>query len=216
MGSNVATREQVELSLINLKRCGVCKLIKHADQYTYAPTNWMKLKYMCRSCNTSQRATWRAENRERYNAIARLQRQRNLAKARLRDKDYAAKNPEKMREKWKRRGKRVLATVHGNLSNRIRVSLHSALKGKRYGYRSFNLVGYSVEELRSHLEKQFLKGMGWHNMGEWHIDHVIPLCSFEFTSADDPEVRRAWALPNLRPIWARENLRKNSRIEFLC
>lgn len=57
--------------------------------------------------------------------------------------------------------------------------------------------------------------MTWANMGEWHIDHIVPLASFTFRDADDPEVKRAWALTNLRPIWARDNIIKKDKREFL-
>src|SRR3546814_9626669 len=65
------------------------------------------------------------------------------------------------------------------------------------------------------LERQFLPGMSWDNRGEWHIDHIRPLCAFEFTSPDDPQFREAWALTNLRPLWARDNLRKGGRLDLL-
>jgi len=57
-----------------------------------------------------------------------------------------------------------------------------------------------------------MPGMGWHNMSEWHIDHIMPLASFNFTGLDDPAVREAWALSNLRPLWAADNIRKGARL----
>lgn len=80
---------------------------------------------------------------------------------------------------------------------------------------TFACLGYTREELAVHLERQFLKGMGWENMGEWHIDHIIPLSSFNVSGYDDPELRRAWGLANLRPLWAVDNLRKGAKIECL-
>src|SRR3546814_14741028 len=77
------------------------------------------------------------------------------------------------------------------------------------------LVGYTVADLMAHLERQFLPGMSWDNRGEWHIDHIRTLCSFEFTSPDDPQFREAWALTNLRPLWARDNLRTGGRLDLL-
>jgi 5-methylcytosine-specific restriction endonuclease McrA len=77
------------------------------------------------------------------------------------------------------------------------------------------LLGYSLPELREHLERQFVRGMSWEKIGDWHIDHILPLSSFTATSADDPEVRRAWALTNLRPLWAKENMQKSDSRAFL-
>lgn len=76
-------------------------------------------------------------------------------------------------------------------------------------------MGWTIAELRAHLERQFTKGMGWHNMGEWHIDHIVPISVFAISGPGDPEIRRAWALPNLRPLWAGENIKKNDKRLFL-
>ena len=69
-------------------------------------------------------------------------------------------------------------------------------------------VGYTRQQLCDHLESLFLDGMGWHNLKDWHIDHKKPvkLCNFE--SFNDPQFLECWSLENLRPLWARDNLRK--------
>lgn len=73
------------------------------------------------------------------------------------------------------------------------------------------MLGYSQQELAEHLERQFSKGMGWANMGKWHIDHIVPLASFDITGPECPEFKAAWALTNLRPLWAEDNLRKRAK-----
>jgi len=57
--------------------------------------------------------------------------------------------------------------------------------------------------------------MSWENIGDWHIDHIVPLSRFKVSGPDDPELRRAWALTNLRPLWAKDNMRKSASNEFL-
>ena len=75
-----------------------------------------------------------------------------------------------------------------------------------------SLCGYTIDDLRQHLERQFVRGMSWENMGSgWHIDHIVPLSSFSFSSVTCPEFRAAWALSNLRPLWATENMSKGAR-----
>lgn len=73
------------------------------------------------------------------------------------------------------------------------------------------LLDYSVEDLARHLDKQFSEGMGWENMHRWHIDHIRPLASFVITGPDCPEFKKAWALENLQPLWARANAIKGAR-----
>ena len=64
--------------------------------------------------------------------------------------------------------------------------------------------------LRNYLEKQFKEGMTWENYGQWHIDHIIPLSSFNLL--DEKEVKKAIHYSNLQPLWAIDNLKKGNRI----
>jgi hypothetical protein len=71
------------------------------------------------------------------------------------------------------------------------------------------LVGCSIEELRLHLESQFVAGMTWANYGEWHVDHIRPCAMFDLTQ--DAQQRECFNWSNLRPLWGVENLRKGSK-----
>jgi hypothetical protein len=96
--------------------------------------------------------------------------------------------------------------------SQIRKSLINGKSGRKWE----TLAGYTLNQLMAHLERQFLNGMTWENRGNgWHIDHIVPLSSFKFTSPDDPEFKAAWALTNLRPLWKRDNLEKGSKQMFL-
>ena len=75
---------------------------------------------------------------------------------------------------------------------------------------AITLTGATIEELRRHIEKQFRRGMSWDNYGAWHIDHIIPCSKFDLT--DPRQQAICFNYLNLRPLWAKENLRKNNRI----
>lgn len=77
------------------------------------------------------------------------------------------------------------------------------------------LVGYSIAELRVHLERQFVDGMNWgaFDRGEIHIDHVVPQRDFDLR--DPAEFRSCWSLGNLRPLWAGDNLSKLGKRIYL-
>ena len=45
--------------------------------------------------------------------------------------------------------------------------------------------------------------------GKWHIDHIIPLCSFDLTNIN--EFKIAVNYMNLQPLWAIDNLKKGSK-----
>jgi len=93
----------------------------------------------------------------------------------------------------------------------ISTSIRDSLKGRKGGRSWESLVGYSLDDLMRHLERQFLPGMTWENRGDWHIDHITALSTFRFETAEDPDFRAAWGLANLRPLWARENRIKSAR-----
>ena len=75
------------------------------------------------------------------------------------------------------------------------------------------IVDYTVEELKKHLESKFKDGMNWENYGfnGWHIDHKKPKSWFRFSSFEDAEFKKCWALSNLQPLWAKDNLSKSNR-----
>ena len=93
-----------------------------------------------------------------------------------------------------------------NIGRRVR----SYLKGISSSGTIKCLLGCSREELLAHLERQFLPGMDWSNYGEWHIDHILPCASFNFAIKE--EQRKCFHFSNLRPLWAKDNQRKYSKI----
>ena len=124
-------------------------------------------------------------------------------------KRYEKKNKERrlliQAEKRKHPKRKIRDCMSGRISK--------ALKRKKAGKSWNKLVDYTLEELMNHLEKQFKPGMAWNNKNKWHIDHKKPISSFNFTSPNDEEFKKCWALKNLQPLWAEENLRKGAKME---
>lgn len=60
------------------------------------------------------------------------------------------------------------------------------------------ILGYSSNDFKCHIESLWTKGMLWSNYGEWHIDHIIP--AYLFPPDTHPSI--ANHLNNLRPLWA--------------
>jgi hypothetical protein len=97
------------------------------------------------------------------------------------------------------------------ISNRIWESLRNSTVGKN-GVSWEHLVGYTVAELRTHIERQFTKRMTWQNYGRaWELDHILPIASFDISGPDCPEFKACWALSNLRPLWKKTNTKKGSQ-----
>lgn len=153
------------------------------------------------------------ERRDQYNANRRARRASDPAYAervrqgqRATAEKHGHKYAEQRRQAWK------VAPPQRRLRTYFTAAICHSLKGSTKGGRSWQaILGYTTEDLRKHLERQFTKGMSWENYGEWHVDHIVPVASFTFESADDADFAACWALTNLRPMWARENIRKRDK-----
>jgi len=85
------------------------------------------------------------------------------------------------------------------------------LKGNKNGEHWENIVGWTLEEFKEYISPQFQPCMTWDNHGEWHIDHIRPIASFNITDYDCDDFKECWSLSNLQPLWAEENLKKGAK-----
>ena len=145
-------------------------------------------------------AKWRVENLD-YQAIWRAE-----------NPDYSANWYDKNAEKVKQDNARWSAEKRAKdplfrLQNSMRSACTRVVKQLSLGKKptsTFKWIGCSPEELKSHLEYLFTEGMTWENYGEWHVDHIRPVCSFF-----PEEWEQVNHYTNLRPLWAEDNLTKS-------
>ncbi len=113
-----------------------------------------------------------------------------------------------------------------NVAERVRVQMRSrrrfknmehvirkAVAGKVTTPSIERFLGYTMGDLRAHLEAQFDELMSWEafGLGLIHIDHKRPVASFDLDDAE--QVRACWALDNLQPLWYGDNMRKGARYD---
>jgi hypothetical protein len=116
--------------------------------------------------------------------------------------EYRAANRKKRRE----RPEHAMAERVSRLMSWALVSV-GAIKRSA----TFDLLGYTPAQLKTHIEKQFLPGMSWDNRPEWEVDHITPISVAKCES----DVIALNQLSNLRPLWAIDNNRKNCRPDCL-
>lgn len=156
---------------------------------------------------------WKEKNKERrikYN-------NEWIAKNPEKRREYALKwrinNPDKAKNKSKKDSAKRRSTLRGKLNNTMSRSISMSLKNGIKARRHWEaVVGYTVEQLKMSLEKNFKTGMTWENYGQWHIDHKIPISVFNYETPEDIDFKKCWALSNLQPLWAKENIAKKNKL----
>jgi hypothetical protein len=80
----------------------------------------------------------------------------------------------------------------------------------------WNVLPYTPQELKEHLESQFEDWMTWENYGNgkgnWNVDHIYPHSKLPYDSLEHPNFLKCWALDNLRPLCYIENIKKSNEI----
>lgn len=130
----------------------------------------------------------------------------NKEKQKISEKKYCMNNKEKLREKWKKQGLKINRRIRDSLNKRIKSCLYSK-KNKTFEY-----TDCDAEFLKLWFEYNFTEEMGWNNYGNWHIDHIKPCSSFDFSVKEDIITCFNWK--NLRPCWGVENMEKSNKIDL--
>ena len=113
-------------------------------------------------------------------------------------------------------------------SYKLRTSFSSAINralrvngGSKRKKSILQYIAYTIQELKDHLESLFEPWMTWDNWGlynskvwkdadqstwVWNIDHITPHSTFKYVSMEEELFKQCWALSNLRPLSAKQNL----------
>lgn len=120
------------------------------------------------------------------------------------------------KEKVKAYEKTPRARIIRSFRRRIKEVLKNALTNPNpeLWRKSKEHLGCSEDELLKHLESLFKPGMTWDNYGEWHLDHVYPISSFDLTNEE--EVKKINHYTNLQPLWAKDNEIKGGSTTKIC
>ena len=131
--------------------------------------------------------------------------------ARSKIKQYYAKKKQNeilVQAYRKKRKEDVIEKVRNNIVMRIKSIMNS--KGIKKDFTYAQLFGCNIEELKIHLENKFKDGMSWDNYGEWEVDHIKPISSFNLVNIK--ELFECCNYNNLQPLWKRDNCKKSNKI----
>jgi hypothetical protein len=207
---------------MELRKCVVCGTVKELNEDNFQPSydkkqNKIYFKKKCRECEKDSCREYHTNNRDNV-----LQRKRHYDDDHKEERFVYRKEYNQRPETKKKNAKRALKRyyLHKNdplfrLRRRVSLSINKQIKrqGHRKGRASIlKYLPYTIDELKKHLENQFDPNMFWGNHGTyWHIDHIIPQSDLPYTSMEDDNFKICWALNNLRPLEAKQNISEGAR-----
>lgn len=188
--------------------CPRCK-----GSFEHATNGWRRI--YCRSCSIEARRETEARSEARRKAKRAIKTAERMAAKPWLNRDLPVPERRRLRRQIDPSLKLQRQIHKKHRKDWLRAKIRGGAVGGRRSQRFPRKLGYTAEQLRAHLERQFTKGMNWERFaaGEIEIDHIVPMSAFDLT--DDGGIKAAWALTNLRPLWAKDNRAKAARRTFL-
>jgi hypothetical protein len=155
----------------------------------------------------------------------RQERKRNPQKVRAREKTGRAKRVNVIKQQ--RASPKAKAKAAEYIRNRVRTDLNfrivrnlrsrlykavNSRVGTRRVKSTFDLVGCSPEYLWQYLQNRFIEGMNWSNYGQWQIDHIRPVSTFDLINPE--EQIQCFHYSNLQPLWRDANQKKERGLRW--
>jgi hypothetical protein len=203
-----------------MKACSKCKIEKDINCFSVQSSSKSGYRSQCKECINNN------ENHKKYSKIY-----HSIQKVKDRKKEYQQQENYKDKRKiynkiynklareknQKRQNERSLKDVNFRLSHNLRTRISKAVKRGQKSGSAISDLGCSIEDFKKYLEAQFHvnprtgENMTFENYGYygWHIDHIIPLVSFDLTNRE--QFLKACHYTNLQPLWKNENMTKGSR-----
>jgi ribosomal protein L19 len=212
---------------LEFKACKICKVEKElSSQFFYKkPDNKTGFEYNCKLCASLIKKIYREQNVEKGILQSKNYYQQNrekvLARTSKNNKINSLKVNKRKRDRLKRDNIYYLRDL---VSRTIGNALRKTNNRKDGSIRKY--LPYTMQELKEHLEKQFEPWMTWQNRGRydantwddadittwtWNIDHIVPQSKLPYSSMADENFQKCWALENLRPLSAKQNIIDGNR-----
>jgi len=129
-----------------------------------------------------------------------------------RDSDRKIRNFKRIDDKREKDRERYRKNIHIHAWRQL-LKNYLNRKNIKKSDNTYQLLKYTPDELKYHLESKFIDGMNWNNYGEkWQIDHIVHVSLFKDTT---PQYV-ANSLDNLRPLDKIINISRGNKIDDDC
>jgi hypothetical protein len=216
-----------------MKKCNNCKIDKDYSDYHKSKQAKDGYRSECKTCRSKEskkyynenilirkeyletnfevikqkKKDWNNSNKDKVKVTNENYRNLNIDSA----KKYRIINSKILKEKRKEYKKIKFSDPIFKLKHNIGVIIRNSLKNNNYTKksRSYEILGCSFEEFKTHLESKFEAWMTWDNHGKyngtegfgWDIDHIIPLSS----GTTEEEIIKLNNYTNLQPLCSKIN-----------
>lgn len=205
-------------------------------EITWVSAGKSRRQFVCKECRKEYKSSYYQNNKEIILNKKSDYYQENKESLDSKHLEYYQKNKDnikKYKHDWFQDNKVAYnATIRKKYKNDVSFRLRDIFsksirqKLKKAGSSKNNnsflpFLSYTIQELKVHLEHQFEPWMTWENYGKynsktwnnndsstwkWNIDHIIPQYKLPYISMEDDNFKKCWALENLRPYSAKQNL----------
>ena len=129
-----------------------------------------------------------------------------------RDNDRRVRNLKRIDDKRKKDRIDYKKNIHKHAWRQI-LKNYLNRKSLRKIDRTYNLLKYTIEDLKLNLESKFEYDMTWENYGQkWQIDHIVHVSYFK----TDTPPHIANSLENLRPLSSMLNISRQNKMDQDC
>ncbi len=169
------------------------------------------------------------ENPDKIADAAKQYRQKNIVNRREYDRKYRLEHKEKRRIQNRESERRRMKNEPSfKLRKNLRNAIYCALIRNQSCKNNLSILKYlpyTMDELKQHLESKFESWMVWENWGiynpetwndqdpttwTWQLDHINLQSYFPYSSMEEDNFKKCWALENLRPLSAKQNCMENT------
>ena len=183
--------------------CGRCKLAKPYCEYAVSSRSNTGFKAYCKSCSSAYAVEYYERNKHKYEQRYQSKREELIAYQR----QWYADNHEQYAQYRVRYYALLCNVLFANAQSRWSGVTTRKAVGRTCRFRE--LLGCGKHELLERFRSMYVGGMSDMNYGEWEIDHIRPICSFDLT--DTEQMKQCFHYTNMQPLWREENQAKGTK-----
>lgn len=192
-----------------MKKCSKCGEIKELGEFYKNKKAIDGVTWYCKNCQkeNSLKNRLNKEDKKEYNKQYYIE---NKEKVVVQKKIYNEANRDKRNARERTKHHKIKNDIQYRLKRNLRARINKFVKGKNKSGSAVSDIGCAFDFFINYLQQLFQPGMTYENYGAWHIDHIIPLVTFDLT--DKEQFIKASHYTNLQPLWEVDNLRKGKKI----